>query len=84
MDDREPRDAHGEPMSSVSFSLRPHHIEQLRQLAKQLGVSQSQLMREALDQALTTWQSKLRQGSRPEPPDSGGTGGTPQRTRTSQ
>lgn len=37
-------------MPSVSFSLFPHHIDAIRELAIRLQVSQSQVVRDALDQ----------------------------------
>jgi len=51
-----------ESMSPASFSLRREHVAQLRALAQRYGVSQSQLLREALDLAFDHWNSQLSTG----------------------
>jgi len=54
-------------VEEVSFSLRRYHIEQLRALSRRHGVSQSWLLRNALDMAFADWQSGP-PDSKPKPP----------------
>jgi len=44
-------------VEEVSFSLRRYHIDQLRVLSRRHGVSQSRLLRSALEMAFADWQS---------------------------
>ncbi|MEA2586434.1 MAG: hypothetical protein QOF33_4519 [Thermomicrobiales bacterium] len=53
------------PLEAASFSLRPYHLEQLRMLAHRYGVSQSHVLREALDLAFATWRDEKTADSMP-------------------
>ncbi|MEA2586435.1 MAG: hypothetical protein QOF33_4520 [Thermomicrobiales bacterium] len=45
----------GRPMPSASFQLEARQVEDLRAMAGARGISQSQIVREALDIAFQTW-----------------------------
>jgi hypothetical protein len=48
------REGH-DTLNPASFSLRQEHLGQLRALAERYGVSQSQVLRDALDLAFAYW-----------------------------
>lgn len=63
------------PLPTVSFSLSPDQMEQLRRLAEQRRVSVSQIAREAFSTALAQWEAEQTPGTAgnslpaPEPPE---------------